>query len=71
MPGAYDEAMEVLNKGLAIIDFDPEVWNYLGVAYWNKGNYDEARKAYDRALALDKNYPLSSTTSARSIFRSF
>jgi Flp pilus assembly protein TadD len=55
--GRFDEAVEVLKKGLALIDFDPEVWNYLGVAYWSQGNYDEARKAYERALALDSNYP--------------
>ncbi|MCX6576482.1 MAG: sulfatase-like hydrolase/transferase [Candidatus Aminicenantes bacterium] len=55
--GRFDEAVEVLKKGLALIDFDPEVWNYLGVAYWSQGDYDAARKAYERALALDSNYP--------------
>jgi len=56
--GKPDEAIAVLTKGLAIIDYDPEAWNYLGVAYYNKGIYDEAQKAYDRALALDNNYPI-------------
>jgi arylsulfatase A-like enzyme/Flp pilus assembly protein TadD len=55
--GRFDEAIEILNKGIALIDYDPEVWNYLGVAYWSKGNFDEAQKAYDRGLALDTNYP--------------
>lgn len=40
--GAPDEAIEILKKGLAIIDFDPEAWNYLGVAYWKKGDLTEA-----------------------------
>jgi len=56
--GRYDEAIDILKKGLALIDYDPEAWNYLGVAYWNKGNYDEALKAYEQALALDQNYPI-------------
>jgi len=55
--GRYAEAVDVLTKAVGIIDFDPEVWNYLGVAYWSQGKYDEARKAYDRGLALDSNYP--------------
>ena len=55
--GRFDEAIGILNKGIALIDYDPEVWNYLGVAYWGQGKFDEARKAYDRGLALDTNYP--------------
>ncbi len=56
--GKPDEAIGVLSKALAIIDYDPEAWNYLGVAFYNRGNYDEAQKAYDRARALDSNYPI-------------
>jgi len=56
--GRFDEAIGLLEKSLGIIDFDPETWNYLGVAYWNKGLYDEALKAYDQALSLDLNYAI-------------
>lgn len=56
--GRFDEAIDLLKKSLGIIDFDPETWNYLGVAYWNKGLYDEALKAYDQALSLDRNYAI-------------
>lgn len=55
---APDEAIEILKKGLAIIDYDPEAWNYLGVAYWKKGDLPEARRAYEKALSLDANYPV-------------
>jgi arylsulfatase A-like enzyme/Flp pilus assembly protein TadD len=55
---AYDPAIEMLKKTLSLIDYDPEVWNYLGVAYYHKGSYEEALKAYERALALDDNYPV-------------
>jgi arylsulfatase A-like enzyme/Flp pilus assembly protein TadD len=54
--GKYDEAIPVLLRGLTLIDYDPEVWNYLGVAYWNKKQFREAQQCYDKALSLDKNY---------------
>ena len=56
--GRFGEAVDLLNKSLALIDFDPETWNYLGVAYWNTGRLDEALDAYERALGLDANYAI-------------
>ncbi len=56
--GQNDAAIEVLKQGLAIIDYDPEVWNYIGIAYWNKGDFPAAADAYGRALSLDPNYPI-------------
>ena len=56
--GQYDEAINVLQRGLKIIDYDPEIWNYLGIAYWRKKDYDKALAAYQRALALDSDYPI-------------
>jgi len=43
---------------LALIDHDPELWNYLGMACWRKGDFKSAQEAYDRALALDENNPV-------------
>jgi arylsulfatase A-like enzyme/Flp pilus assembly protein TadD len=54
----YDEAIPLLHESLGLIDFDPETWNYLGVAYWHKERYDDALKAYERALSIDKNYAI-------------
>jgi arylsulfatase A-like enzyme/Flp pilus assembly protein TadD len=54
--GRYDEALRVLEKALGIIDWDPELWNYLGVAYWNKGDPDHAVAAYEHAISLDPKY---------------
>lgn len=51
-----DEAIAVLEKAAAMIDWDPELWNYMGVAYWNKGDLGNAVAAYERALALDPKY---------------
>ncbi|MDD8014755.1 MAG: sulfatase-like hydrolase/transferase [Acidobacteriota bacterium] len=57
--GKADEAIAVLLKGLAIMDHDPELWNYLGVAYWKKGAFDKALDAYENALSFDHNYPIA------------
>jgi arylsulfatase A-like enzyme/Tfp pilus assembly protein PilF len=57
--GLYDQAIEILKQGLAIMDYDPELWNYLGVASWKKGDYEEARKAFEQSLSLDTDYPIA------------
>jgi arylsulfatase A-like enzyme/Flp pilus assembly protein TadD len=54
--GRNDEAIGVLMKAAALIDWDPELWNYLGLAYMNKGDLDQAKTAYDRARSLDPKY---------------
>ncbi len=54
--GRNDEAIRVLGKASGMIDWDPELWNYLGVAYWNKGDLENARTSYEHALSLDPKY---------------
>ena len=56
--GRFDAAIVMLENGLALIDYDPDLWIYLGVAYWNKKDFDLAERAYERALALDGNSPV-------------
>lgn len=55
----YDAAIQILQNGLEIIDYDPDLWNYLGVAYWRKGDLDEALESFDRSLSLDHNYAIA------------
>ena len=57
--GEYDAAAGILQEGLAIIDYDPELWNYLGTAYWKKGELDKASDAFKKCLELDGNYPVA------------
>jgi arylsulfatase A-like enzyme/Flp pilus assembly protein TadD len=56
--GRNDEALIVLNKASVLIDWDPELWNYLGVAYFNKGDLEKALASYNRALSLDPKYAI-------------
>jgi len=55
----YEAAIQILQKGLELMDYDPDLWNYLGVAYWRKGDLDEALQAFDRSLSLDHNYSIA------------
>jgi choline-sulfatase len=53
--GRYDEALAVLDKAMAIIDFDPDAWNFRGVALAAKNEPNKALAAYGKALELDDN----------------
>jgi arylsulfatase A-like enzyme/Flp pilus assembly protein TadD len=56
--GRLDQGIEHLERALALYELEPEAWNYLGVAYWRKGEYQKALDHYNRALALDSSYAL-------------
>lgn len=57
--GQYDEVIETLNKKtLRQMESDPEIWNYLGVAYMSKGDFGKALEAYEVALSIDSSYPV-------------
>ncbi len=51
------ERAKTLLEGLTRSDPDDvEILNYLGVTYWKLGNYEQAKKIYQKAIALDKGY---------------
>ncbi len=56
--GQYDAAVEILEKGLAHVNDDPELWNYLGLANWRKGNLRKALSAFQNAVSLNNKYPV-------------
>jgi len=41
------------------IEYDPEIWNYLGVAHMSLGEFDKAASALEQALTLDGDYPVA------------
>ena len=54
----YDELIRVfMEKPLFQKANDPEIWNSLGVAYANKGDFPNAIPAYEKALAIDGDFP--------------
>jgi arylsulfatase A-like enzyme/Flp pilus assembly protein TadD len=55
----YDAAIHILQEGLKLIDYDPDIWNYLGVAYWRKGELELALEAFSESLRLDVNYSIA------------
>lgn len=59
MKEKIDRGIEILQKALALVDFDPEVWNFLGIAYWKKGDGQKALEHYRKAISLDNSYALA------------
>jgi tetratricopeptide (TPR) repeat protein len=57
--GELDKGIEVLQKDLALVDFDPMVGDLLGFAYWRKGEEQKALEHYRKALVLDDTYALT------------
>jgi arylsulfatase A-like enzyme/Flp pilus assembly protein TadD len=53
--GLYENAEGALKQALAIVDFDPAVWNQLGVVYMRTKQEERAFEHFNKSLALDKN----------------
>jgi arylsulfatase A-like enzyme/Flp pilus assembly protein TadD len=55
--GRYEDILDNLkNVRLPQMDHDPEIWNYIGLAYSNMGDFDKARTALEQALAIDDRF---------------
>lgn len=53
----YDDVIETFKTmNLRQMENDPEVWNFLGAAYSNKGDFEKALEAYEMALSIDDQY---------------
>ncbi len=51
----YDRAIKILNRAKKIIEYDPDLWNALGVSYWKSGEIEKAIDCFNRSLELDNN----------------
>ncbi len=53
--GNYAAAVAKLEEATQLLPNQPPAWNHLGLAYHGAGRPEEAIRAYQRALALDRN----------------
>jgi tetratricopeptide (TPR) repeat protein len=53
--GGWQRAIPILETCVGREDFDPEKFNFLGIAYYQGGDFAKALQNYDRALELDRN----------------
>jgi tetratricopeptide (TPR) repeat protein len=53
--GQYAEAIERLKTATSLLSTNAQAWNYLGLAYHQAGQPNDAAEAYNKALALDQN----------------
>ena len=53
--GRYAEAVERLKTATTLLSTNAQAWNYLGLAYHQAGQPDDAADAYKKALSLDQN----------------
>lgn len=51
--GLWSEAMYRWQKAVELDPSYAAAWNNLAIAYEHEGKFDEAKKAYERALQLD------------------
>ncbi|UCE43080.1 MAG: sulfatase-like hydrolase/transferase [Candidatus Aminicenantes bacterium] len=58
--GQYEDIIEVLSdRWLPQMEHDPEIWNYLGLAYSNTGDFENALHALEQALSIDDKFALA------------
>ena len=55
MKGLWREATVRWEKATELDPTYSAAWNDLGIAYEEQGKFDDARKAYEKALQLDPN----------------
>jgi tetratricopeptide (TPR) repeat protein len=48
-----------LCKDISVVqmEFETDIWNYLGYAYWKTGDFENAEKTYEKALDIDDENP--------------
>ncbi len=57
--GQAEEAIPLLVQCTEREDFNPEYWNYLGIAYYLSSKFKLALDAYNKAISLDEDYALA------------
>ncbi len=54
----YDKVISSFERSsIREAEYDPAIWNNLGIAYFKKSNFEAAIKAYEMGLSLDDKLP--------------
>jgi arylsulfatase A-like enzyme/Flp pilus assembly protein TadD len=54
-----DEAIKAFEgKSFLQLEFDPVIWNYIGLAYLKKGNLEKARRHFSKSISVDRKFPI-------------
>ena len=53
--GKYSLAIQRLEQAIRLLPRNAQAWNHLGLACHGAGQFDEAIKAYQQAVAIDRN----------------
>jgi tetratricopeptide (TPR) repeat protein len=57
--GQFDETLKAFERAnYTQAESDPVIWNYIGLAYWNKGNAEKARQNYEKSMRIDKKFAI-------------
>lgn len=58
--GRFDEVLEAFEAaGFPQVEFDPVVWNCVGLAHWKKGDIPKALTSFEKALAIDAGFAVT------------
>ncbi len=58
--GRFDEALDAFEtRDFPQAEFDPVIWNYIGLARWKKGDVPGALASFDKSLAIDNELALT------------
>ena len=55
--GRFAEAVPKLRRATDLLPGNPMAWNFLGLAHHHAGEPEEALRAYEQAVTLDRNSP--------------
>lgn len=54
----FDDVIDIVEQTrMREMEFDPELWNHLGIAYSSRKETEKALKAFSKSLNVDNNFP--------------
>jgi len=54
-----DEAIKAFEgKSFLQLEFDPVIWNNIGLAYLKKGNLEKAQRNFAKSISVDRKFPI-------------